>query len=583
MKALALAAVVLATAPLYANYTPFYLALLTEVLVFGLFALAYDVLLGHTGVLSLGHSAFLGVAAYTTGLLLARFHAPLEISLLAGAVGGLGTALILGVFVLRKRGVYLTMLTLALSQVFYYIVLMWTPVTGGTDGLGNLPILYLSEPLGLRISKRPITRYFVVVTVIFLAMLVIRHILASPLGRVMRAVKANETRAAACGYDTRRVKLAAFAISGFFSGLAGGLLTVVLEFVPIENIHWQMSGTVLIMTLFGGTGTLLGPFVGAGVFIWLRDFVSKHLEYWEVFVGGAFVLIVLFLPDGIVGSLRRLLLSRRAPPAPATGDDTPTVHAPATARPAVAHGDGHLLESQDLTKVFGGLVAVNGVDFHVRRGELRAVIGPNGAGKTTFFNMLTGVLGVTRGRIIFKGRDITHLPAHAVSRLGIARSYQITNIFGDLSVFENLRVAAQSRVTHYRFWGNADRLATVNARADELLTFLGLTHKRDARAAELSHGEQRYLEIGIALATDPDFLLLDEPTAGMSPEETQRTAAFVRALAGRVTIVLVEHDMEVVMGISDRITVLNYGQVLAEGTPAEIRDNADVRRVYLRD
>jgi branched-chain amino acid transport system ATP-binding protein len=582
LKALLLAALVLATAPLYANYTPFYLALLTEVLVFGLFALAYDVLLGHTGVLSLGHSAFLGVAAYATGILLGRFHAPLEISLLAGALAGVTTALVLGIFVLRKRGVYLTMLTLALSQVFYYVVLMWTPVTGGTDGLGNLPILYLSEPLGLRISKRPITRYFVIVTIIFVAMLVIRHILASPLGRVMRAVKANETRAAACGYDTRRVKLAAFAISGFFSGLAGGLLTVVLEFVPIENIHWQMSGTVLIMTLFGGTGTLLGPFIGAGVFIWMRDFLSKHLEYWEVFVGGAFVLIVLFLPDGIVGSLKRLRLSRRAP-RPATARDGGPPHTQAGASAPIASEDGRLLESQGLTKIFGGLVAVNGVDFHVRRGELRAVIGPNGAGKTTFFNMLTGVLAATRGRILFKGRDITRLPAHAVSRLGIARSYQITNIFGDLTVFENVRVAAQSRVTHYRFWGNADRLAAVNARADELLSFLGLDAKRDVRGAELSHGEQRYLEIGIALATDPDFLLLDEPTAGMSPEETQRTAAFVRALAGRVTIVLVEHDMEVVMGISDRITVLNYGQVLAEGTPAEIRDNAEVRRVYLRD
>ncbi len=315
MKGLALAALVLATAPLYADYTPFYLGLLTEVLVFGLFALAYDVLLGHAGVLSLGHSAFLGVAAYVTGILLARYHLPLELSILAGAVGGLLTSLILGVLVLRKRGVYLAMLTLALSQVFYYVVLMWTPVTGGTDGLGNLPILYLSDPLGWRLSKRPITRYYVIAACIFLAMLAIRHLLRSPLGRVMRAVKANETRAAACGYDTRRVRLAAFAISGFFSGLAGALLTVVLEFVPIENIHWTMSGSVLIMTLFGGTGTLLGPFVGAGVFIWMRDFLSKYLEYWEVFVGGAFVLIVLFLPDGIVGSLTRLIAGRRAPAA----------------------------------------------------------------------------------------------------------------------------------------------------------------------------------------------------------------------------------------------------------------------------
>ena len=235
-----------------------------------------------------------------------------------------------------------------------------------------------------------------------------------------------------------------------------------------------------------------------------------------------------------------------------------------------------LLESRGLTKAFGGLTAVNRVDFQVRRGELRSVIGPNGAGKTTFFNLLTGVLPPSGGRILFKGRDITGLPAHAVSRLGIARSYQVTNIFGDLTVFENVRIAAQSRVTHYRFWGNADRLAAVNERAEEILRHLGLAAKRHARGAELSHGEQRYLEIGIALATDPDFLLLDEPTAGMSPDETQRTAAFVRRLAGHVTIVVVEHDMEVVMGISDRITVLNYGEVLAEGTPG--RDPRERRR-----
>ena len=583
MRGLLLAAAVLATAPLYADYTPFYLGLLTEVLVFGLFALAYDVLLGHAGVLSLGHSAFLGVAAYTTGILLARYRLPIELSILAGAAGGLVTSLILGLLVLRKRGVYLAMLTLALSQVFYYVVLMWTPVTGGTDGLGNLPILYLSEPLGWRLSKRPVTRYYVIAIAIFLAMLAIRHLLRSPLGRVMRAVKANETRAAACGFDTRRVRLAAFAISGLFSGLAGALLTVVLEFVPIENIHWQMSGSVLIMTLFGGTGTLLGPFVGAGVFIWMRDFLSKHLEYWEVFVGGAFVLIVLFLPDGIAGTLVRLIARRRPAPADEAEDRPPEPERLVKAGARVSTGDGRLLESRGLCKTFGGLTAVNRIDFQVRAGELRSVIGPNGAGKTTFFNLLTGVLPPSAGRILFKGRDITGLPAHAVSRLGIARSYQVTNIFGDLTVFENVRIAAQSRVTHYRFWGNADSLAAVNARAEEILRHLGLAPKRHARASELSHGEQRYLEIGIALATDPDFLLLDEPTAGMSPDETQRTAAFVRRLAGYVTIVVVEHDMEVVMGISDRITVLNYGEILAEGSPAEIRENADVRRVYLRD
>ncbi len=586
-RGLLVAAALLLLAPLVADYTPFYLALLTEVLVFGLFALAYDILLGHTGVLSLGHSAFIGVAAYTTGILLSRWRQmPVELAVLAGAAGGLAVALLLGPLVLRKRGVYFAMLTLALSQVFYYAVLMWTPVTGGTDGLGNLPRLFLSAPLGgVRLSKRPLALYFTVAVVVFVAMLVIRRILRSPYGRVMRAVKANERRAQACGYNTTRVKLVAFVLSGLFSGLAGGLLTVTLEFVPIENIYWSMSGTVLIMTLFGGTGTLLGPFVGSAVFVWMRDFLSKKLEYWEVFVGAGFVLIVLFMPEGIVGTLRHLWRSRRAtPPAPApTIEALPDAIGPIAPARKPANGSAPLLESRGLTMRFGGLTAVDAVDFQVRPGELRAVIGPNGAGKTTFFNMLTGVLPPTDGQILFQGQDITALPAHAVSRLGIARSYQVTNIFADLTVLENVRIAAQSRVTTYNLWANADRLVAVNERAATILALLGLADKRNLLAGALSHGEQRYLEIGIALATEPAFLLLDEPTAGMSPEETKRTAEFIRSIAGSVTIVLVEHDMEVVMGVSDRITVLNYGRVLAEGTPAEIRENADVRRVYLRD
>ena len=586
-RGLLVAAALLLLAPLVADYTPFYLALLTEVLVFGLFALAYDILLGHTGVLSLGHSAFIGVAAYTTGILLSRWRQmPVELAVLAGAAGGLAVALLLGPLVLRKRGVYFAMLTLALSQVFYYAVLMWTPVTGGTDGLGNLPRLFLSAPLGgVRLSKRPLALYFTVAVVVFVAMLVIRRILRSPYGRVMRAVKANERRAQACGYNTTRVKLVAFVLSGLFSGLAGGLLTVTLEFVPIENIYWSMSGTVLIMTLFGGTGTLLGPFVGSAVFVWMRDFLSKKLEYWEVFVGAGFVLIVLFMPEGIVGTLRHLWRSRRATsPAPApTIEALPDAIGPIAPARKPANGSAPLLESRGLTMRFGGLTAVDAVDFQVRPGELRAVIGPNGAGKTTFFNMLTGVLPPTDGQILFQGQDITALPAHAVSRLGIARSYQVTNIFADLTVLENVRIAAQSRVTTYNLWANADRLVAVNERAATILALLGLADKRNLLAGALSHGEQRYLEIGIALATEPAFLLLDEPTAGMSPEETKRTAEFIRSIAGSVTIVLVEHDMEVVMGVSDRITVLNYGRVLAEGTPAEIRENADVRRVYLRD
>ena len=243
--------------------------------------------------------------------------------------------------------------------------------------------------------------------------------------------------------------------------------------------------------------------------------------------------------------------------------------------------DAVLLETDKLTRAFGSLVAVDGVSVVVRRGELRSIIGPNGAGKTTLFRLISGEMPPTSGRIRFVGRDIAGLPQHAVTRLGIAKSYQITNVFPHLTVLENVRVAVQGHAHAFNFWSRADGLDGVRERAEALLQSVDLAGKTRLLAAHLSHGEKRHLEIGIALATDPQLLLLDEPTAGMSPEETDGTMRLIRALAAHRTVVLVEHKMKVVMNISDRITVLHQGRVLAEGTPDEIRGNLVVQRTYL--
>jgi branched-chain amino acid transport system ATP-binding protein len=241
-----------------------------------------------------------------------------------------------------------------------------------------------------------------------------------------------------------------------------------------------------------------------------------------------------------------------------------------------------ILRTDALTVRFGGLTALNRVDFAVERGEIRAVIGPNGAGKSTFFNCLTGVLRPTSGHILFNGEDITGLPPDRTSQKGIARSYQITNILPNASVLENVRIAAQSRrhawsmLSHHRAY--KDLLEKAEAALDEV----GLGGKADELAANLSHGEQRNLEIGIALATEPTLLCLDEPTAGMSATETHETMALVRRIARNLTILIVEHDMQVVMELAHRITVLHYGEILAEGTPAEIQENPRVLEVYLK-
>jgi len=241
-----------------------------------------------------------------------------------------------------------------------------------------------------------------------------------------------------------------------------------------------------------------------------------------------------------------------------------------------------LLRTEGLSVRFGGLAALSNVNLAVRRGEIRAIIGPNGAGKSTFFNCVTGVLRPTSGRILFDGADITGLPPHQISRKAIARSYQITNILPGATVLENVRIAAQSRHHGWSLLRHHRSFSDVLDGARAVLEAVGLREKEEELAANLSHGEQRNLEIGIALATEPRLLCLDEPTAGMSVAETHATVELIRRIAKDLTILIVEHDMEVVMGLARTITVLHYGEVLAEGTPAEIQANPRVQEVYLK-
>jgi branched-chain amino acid transport system ATP-binding protein len=242
-----------------------------------------------------------------------------------------------------------------------------------------------------------------------------------------------------------------------------------------------------------------------------------------------------------------------------------------------------LVRTERLTKAFGALTAVDGVSIEVREGSLHSVIGPNGAGKTTFFNLLTGQLAPTSGRIVFDGRDIAGTPPHRVARLGIARSFQRTSIFPSLTILDNVWLSAFARQDSWGglAWRRADRYPALAERARAVLGEVGLADKADQPAREISHGEQRQLELAIALAAAPRLLLLDEPAAGLSPDETQKMVTLVRALKGRYTIVLIEHKIDVVMTMSDRISVMHFGSVIAEGTPAEIQRNAEVRRAYL--
>ena len=241
-----------------------------------------------------------------------------------------------------------------------------------------------------------------------------------------------------------------------------------------------------------------------------------------------------------------------------------------------------MLRTELLTRRFGGLAALSQINFELRRDEVCAIIGPNGAGKSTFFNCLTGVLAPTSGRIFFNGEDVTGLPSNVISQKGMARSYQITNVMPNASALENVRIAAQSRRHAWSMLRHHAGFADINEKAEAALSAVGLLGKADELAANLSHGEQRNLEIGIALATEPSLLLLDEPTAGMSAAETHETMQLVKRIAKNLSILIVEHDMQVVMELCHRITVLHYGEILADGTPEEIQRNPRVQEVYLK-
>ncbi len=242
-----------------------------------------------------------------------------------------------------------------------------------------------------------------------------------------------------------------------------------------------------------------------------------------------------------------------------------------------------ILQTEEVTKDFGGLRAVDKADFRVKSGELMSIIGPNGAGKTTFFNLLSGHLAPTEGRIFFREQEITGLPSHQRARLGIGRSFQLTNVFPELTAFENVRVAAQARKTTFSLWGAAHHHHDLNDKANSILERVGLIDKAHIPASTLAYGDQRYLEIGIAMAGDPQLLLLDEPTAGMSPEESRHTAEFIKELSAQVDIILVEHDMEVVMSISDEVTCMHEGVIIACQAPEDIRQNPNVQACYFRE
>jgi branched-chain amino acid transport system permease protein len=373
-------------------------------------------------------------------------------------------------------------------------------------------------------------------------------------------------------------------------------------FMPPDAFTFDTSGQLVIQTAIGGAGTLFGPLVGATVWLYLSDFLQTTLRLgasWKLALGVVFVLLVWFLRGGIIGGLAKIppLLTGRARQREAAESD-PTAVAPQTVvsgvapviqltpsqhRPTTGSGEV-ILKAEALSKRYGGIVANDGIDFSVRRGELRGIIGPNGAGKSTFFKMLTCEIAPTAGRIVFEDRDITGLDVTRVCQLGLTKSYQVNQLFARLSVRDNLTVAALAekrgpfRLDLFR---GVSGVAGLHERVEQTLALVHLGDRADFPVSELAYGEKRRLEIGLALATAPGLLLLDEPLAGMSPRERLETVQLLKSIARGRTMIVVDHDMDAIFELAERITVLHEGRVLTEGAPEEIKRNASVQEAYL--
>ncbi len=560
-----------------------------RILVWGLFGFGFDILFGYTGLLSFGQAAFFGAGGFTAAFLLSRgLVANTLLALFAGmAVAGVLGAVI-GLLSLRRAGIYFAMLTLAFGEMLFFLenspLRRWT---GGENGLPGIPKPNLSLGFLTVELKSPLSIYGFIAVLFFLGFWLARRITLSPFGMVLRAIRENVERAGAVGHDVQRYKLTAFVIAALYGGLAGGLLGLLQGYMPPDAFYLSTSGKLVIQTVIGGTGTLIGPTIGAALWIYLYQILQLVPGLggaWQLILGLVFVVLVTTLRQGIAGGL--LEAWRRAAGRPIAGVSAePPPFAAATAPSAKPDSSERpILTARGLSKHYGALFAVDNVSFALFEGETRALIGPNGAGKSTFFKMLAGAVRPDAGEVTFAGERITGLGTAQVCERGVVRSFQINQIFPRLTVRENILIAALAR-RRGRFradiFKRLERVRGLDALVEETLAAVGLLFCAGSLARELAYGEKRRLEIALALATKPRVLLLDEPTAGMSPAERAQTVQLLKRIAAGMTIVIVEHDMDVVFELADRVTVLSEGRTLAEGSPAEIQKNPAVRAAYL--
>lgn len=571
-------AIILVAVPLMAD-NEYELRLFMLFLIYGVIAVGLNVLVGMTGLVSLGQAGLFALGSYTGAILAMRLGFDI-------VAAGIGAAIVSGLFgvllafpTVRVRGVYLAVVTIAFGIIVENVAIEWQSLTGGTTGLTSIP-----RPNIFGIPLSGFAFYGVLAVTLFVLTLLIHNLKLSRYGRTMLAVSQSETAARALGINPTGMRTMAFVISSVTAGIAGTFYAFLNSYISPDIFTFSDSVRFLLMVILGGAGSTFGPVIGAYILTYLPEYLQQF-QLWQKFAYGALLLLVMFaLPRGIVGTLAYLF--KRFRPAEPVPDASEGLPAEAALRREKTTQSSELV-ANGLTVRFGGLTALSKASLRVKGGEIHALIGPNGAGKSTFVNTISGFYRANEGEFGLDGIDLTDRRSLEIARLGLSRTFQNTELFGELSVLENVMAGYDQRLVYGVFDA---LLRTPRMRRQELecrktaiglLAFVGLLPYANEEARFLPFGLQRRLEIARALASKPKLLLLDEPAAGLTTQEIDELEEMVRRIAELgISVLLIEHHVDLIMALADNVTVLDYGQVIASDRPSAIQDDPRVIEAY---
>ncbi len=575
-----------------ALFQGYWLTIATLALIYAIEAMGLNLLMGYTGLDSLGQAAFFGLGAYGLGILTVRYGVGWWPAAAAAIAIGTAGAAIVGAIAVRTRGLHFLLITLAMGQVFWGADYRWGAFTGGANGLelgGGRPSAWFYSELHY---------YYFTLAVSVAVGTVICLVIVSPFGLTLKGIRDREVRSRTLGYVTYTHKYIAFVIAGIAATIAGILSAAYNGIASPSDLALDQSFAAMLMVIFGGSGTMSGPIVGAIIITTLQFELSRYwANFWPIILGVIYVLATIYLPDGIVLGFARLAARLSALgkgggpgdtsdlPEDAEASAKPPTEQRPFAGPAASRDarPGPALALERVSKSFGDLHVLSDLSFSVERGERVGIIGLNGAGKTTLFHVISGIEPPSSGRIALFARDVTNDPPNRRATLGLSRTFQITLLYPSLTVRENMDIAllgSTYRRYRFRIWAPLAAYRDLEAASRQLLEAVGLWPYRDIEVRRLSYGHQRQLEVALALAPEPSLLLLDEPTAGLAQPEIASMQRLLASLPPNLAVVTVEHHLEVIFKFVGRVLVLHQGKVLMDGLPTDVQQNSQVRDLY---